>query len=52
MNPTVSNIQCSVSNCSYYSQNKCVASNIQVNAMGDKVANTKEGTCCETFKTK
>lgn len=43
-------IKCSVENCQYNKSKMCKADNIEVNAMGDNVAETCDGTCCSTFK--
>ncbi len=42
-------IKCSVENCAYNENYKCNASGIEVNAMGDGLAGSSDGTCCETF---
>jgi len=42
-------IKCSVGNCAYNENYKCNASGIEVNAMGDGLANSSDGTSCETF---
>ncbi|HQD91445.1 MAG TPA: DUF1540 domain-containing protein [Syntrophomonadaceae bacterium] len=42
-------VKCSVENC-YYNKNRfCYADALEVNAMGDGIANSSEGTCCTTF---
>ncbi len=44
------NVTCNVGNCKYYKNNSCSASNINIAAQGDGIANTNEGTICSTFK--
>lgn len=44
-----SKIKCSVDNCAYNENKRCNASGIAVNAMGDGMAMSSDGTCCETF---
>lgn len=43
-------IKCSVDNCHYWKSNYCHADNLEVNAQGDGIANSSDGTCCTTFK--
>jgi len=42
-------VKCSVTNCAYNRKNLCFADGLEVNVMGDGVANTSDGTCCTTF---
>ncbi|HPF21450.1 MAG TPA: DUF1540 domain-containing protein [Syntrophomonas sp.] len=42
-------IKCSVANCAYNENYQCNAKGIEVNALGDGLANSSDGTCCETF---
>lgn len=42
-------VRCSVENCKFNEQKMCYASSLEVNATGDRNANSSEGTCCETF---
>jgi len=44
-----SKIKCSVDNCAYNENYKCNASGVEVNAMGDGLAQSSDGTCCNTF---
>jgi len=41
---------CGVENCDYNKSMICHAKKIEVNAMGDRRAETCDGTCCSTFK--
>nr|WP_291300381.1 DUF1540 domain-containing protein [Desulfosporosinus sp. BICA1-9] len=43
-------IKCSVDTCHYWKSNYCHADNLEVNAQGDGIANSSDGTCCTTFK--
>lgn len=43
-------VKCGVENCHYNKECKCHADELEVNAMGDKKADTSDGTCCTTFK--
>lgn len=43
------NIRCSVNTCYYYDNNYCNANAIEINAMGDGVAHSCDGTSCTTF---
>jgi hypothetical protein len=43
-------VKCSVTNCVYNKANMCYADSIEINAMGDGLAKTSDGTCCTTFK--
>jgi len=45
----VQKIKCSVANCAYNENYQCNAKGIEVNALGDGLANSSDGTCCETF---
>jgi hypothetical protein len=45
-------VKCSVENCRYNKEQKCYAQGLEVNAMGDGMANTSDGTCCTTFQMK
>jgi len=47
-----STIKCSVENCAYNQGRYCNASGIEVNAMGDGLALTCDGTSCKTFVSK
>ncbi len=47
-----SKITCSVENCAYNEKRYCNASGIEVNAMGDGLALTSDGTSCKTFISK
>ncbi|MEA1962559.1 MAG: DUF1540 domain-containing protein [Bacillota bacterium] len=52
MDPLNIKIQCNVENC-YYNHNQCChAEQVMVNAMGDGIANSVDGTCCCTFQPK
>ena len=42
-------VKCGVDTCQYYKDNMCHANGIEVNAMGDGIAETSDGTCCSTF---
>ena len=44
-----SRIKCSVENCVYNEDYKCNASGVEVNASGDGLAQSSDGTRCETF---
>jgi len=43
-------VVCGVENCDYNKSMMCHANKIEVNAMGDRRAETSDGTCCSTFK--
>lgn len=43
-------VMCKVANCDYNESDLCHASELRVNVDGDGIANSSEGTCCETFK--
>jgi hypothetical protein len=43
-------VKCGVENCHYNNSRMCHAENLEVNAMGDKKAETSDGTACSTFK--
>ena len=43
-------VVCGVENCDYNKSKMCHANKIEVNAMGDRRAETCDGTCCSTFK--
>lgn len=43
-------VKCGVENCQYNKQLMCFADKLEVNAMGDNIAETSDGTCCTTFK--
>lgn len=45
-------VKCGVENCQYNKSQSCHANNLEVNAMGDGMAQTSDGTCCSTFKQK
>ncbi|EGW40461.1 DUF1540 domain-containing protein [Desulfosporosinus sp. OT] len=45
-------VKCGVENCSYNKNQSCHAEALEVNAMGDGVANTSDGTACTTFENK
>lgn len=45
-------VKCSVENCRYNRDQMCYARGLEVNAMGDGMANTSDGTCCTTFQLK
>lgn len=40
---------CGVENCNYNKSKMCHADKIEVNAMGDRRAETSDGTSCATF---
>jgi hypothetical protein len=42
-------VKCHVDTCYYYKNNLCHATALEVNPMGDRKAQTSEGTCCSTF---
>lgn len=42
-------VKCSVDTCRYYKEEKCYANGLEVNPVGDMVAETSDGTCCTTF---
>ncbi|WP_207641618.1 DUF1540 domain-containing protein [Syntrophomonas palmitatica] len=43
-------VKCSVTNCIYNQSRMCHADTLQVDAMGDGLAETADGTCCSTFE--
>ena len=43
-------VKCSVENCSYNKNRSCHAEVLEVNPMGDGIANTSDGTACTTFE--
>lgn len=43
-------VNCGVVNCDYNKSQMCYAQGLEVNTMGDGHAQTREGTCCVTFK--
>lgn len=43
-------VKCGVDTCTYYKDNYCFASSIEVNPKGDGIAKTSDGTECTTFK--
>ena len=45
-------VRCSVNNCHYNDNQMCCADSLDVNTMGDGIAETCDGTCCSTFKKK
>lgn len=45
-------VKCSVENCKYNKEHLCHAFGLEVGAMGDGHADTSDGTCCQTFKSK
>jgi Domain of Unknown Function (DUF1540). len=45
-------VKCSVENCAYNQDRICHAKALEVNTMGDGMAQTSDGTCCTTFKQK
>lgn len=45
-------VKCGVDNCVYNERYKCHAEALEVNSMGDGIAETSDGTCCTTFKNK
>lgn len=47
-----SKIKCVVENCAYNEDYQCNASGIEVNAMGDSLALSADGTSCKTFMKK
>jgi hypothetical protein len=47
-----SKIKCAVENCAYNEDYQCNASGIEVNAMGDSLALSADGTSCQTFMKK
>ncbi|HWQ29776.1 MAG TPA: DUF1540 domain-containing protein [Negativicutes bacterium] len=42
-------IKCNVNTCTYFDNNYCSASVIEVNPQGDGIAHTTDGTACTTF---
>lgn len=42
-------VKCGVDNCYYNKSGFCHADALEVNAMGDGIANSSDGTCCTTF---
>jgi hypothetical protein len=42
-------VKCHVDTCYYYKNNMCHATALEVNPMGDRKAQTSDGTCCSTF---
>ena len=52
MNAPQMSVKCSVENCIYNKDRACHARALEVNAMGDGMAQTSDGTCCTTFKQK
>lgn len=42
-------VKCSVENCHYNRNYICNAHALEVSALGDGRADTREGTCCDTF---
>jgi hypothetical protein len=44
-------IKCSVTNCIYNQNRMCHADSLQVDSMGDGIAETIDGTCCSPSKT-
>lgn len=51
MEPRKMPVKCGVENCNYNKSCMCDADKLEVNAMGDKKAETSDGTCCTTFNT-
>ncbi|MGI5985421.1 MAG: DUF1540 domain-containing protein [Clostridiales bacterium] len=47
--PPKMEVKCGVENCGYNRSRMCYANKIEVNPMGDRKAETSEGTCCTTF---
>ena len=43
-------VKCSVENCQYNEEKMCQAETIEVDAMGDQIAESSLGTSCSTFK--
>jgi len=43
-------VKCGVDNCDYNKSRMCYANSVEVNTMGDGKAQTRDGTCCTTFK--
>lgn len=43
-------VKCCVENCHYNKAKTCHADNLEVNAMGDRTAQTSDGTSCVTFR--
>jgi len=42
-------VRCSVTNCAFNKKQLCFADALDVNAMGNGIAETSDGTCCTTF---
>ncbi|MBC7764845.1 MAG: DUF1540 domain-containing protein [Hyphomonadaceae bacterium] len=42
-------VKCGVDTCAYNKKKMCYADALEVNSMGDGVADTTDGTCCTTF---
>lgn len=45
-------VKCGVENCHYNTNRVCHADALEVNSMGDGIAQTSDGTACTTFKNK
>lgn len=43
-------VKCTVENCHYNNKHTCQAQSIEINPMGDGVAETCDGTNCSTFQ--
>lgn len=43
-------VRCTVENCHYNNKRTCQAESIEINPMGDGVAETCDGTNCSTFQ--